>query len=157
MVELDANGNPIIEPVVSEAEKRITALSGKVKDTAAERDAAMAAQKAAEDKAAAAEKKALFAEGFVDVVSTNPAAKEHKADIEAKVMAGYSVQDATYAVLGPLGKLGAPTIDRAPSPAGGSSANQIQGNAAKATKDMTGAELRAQLVEAQNRGDLYLS
>jgi hypothetical protein len=154
---VDEQGNQIIEPVVSDAEKRIKDLSGKVKDTATERDAAMAAQKAAEEKAAAAEKKAMFAEGFVDVVAGNPAAKEHKADIEAKVMAGYSVQDATYAVLGPLGKLGAPAIERMPTAAGGSSATQITGNTAKAVNDMTSAELRAQLVEAQNRGDLYLS
>lgn len=153
---VDDQGNEIIEPVVSEAEKRITALSGKVKDTAAERDAALAATKAADERASAAEKKALFAEGFVDVVAGNPAAKDHKADIEAKVMSGYSVQDATYAVLGPLGKLSAPTIERV-SPAGGSAATQIQGNQAKATGDMNSKELRAQLLEAQARGDLYLS
>lgn len=154
---VDENGNEITQPADDSVQKRITALSGKVETIAGERDAALAATKAAEEKVAAAEKKAMFAEGFVDVVAGNPAAKEHKTDIEAKVMAGYSVQDATYAVLGPLGKLGSPTIERVASPAGGSSATQITGTAPKAAKDMTSAELRVQLVEAQNRGDLYLS
>jgi hypothetical protein len=92
---VDENGNPIIEttPKPNRAEERITELSEKVKEEATAREAA-------EKKVAEAERKAQFAEGFADVLGTHPAAKEHKADIEAKVVAGYSVEDATYAVLG---------------------------------------------------------
>lgn len=131
-------------------EKRIKALSGKVEITAKERDEAIA-------RADAATKKAAFAEGFVDVVSANPAAKDHKADIEAKVMAGYSVADATYSVLGPLGKLGNQSQQSYQPITGGSASTIIPNQGIKPTGELSRDELRTALVEAQNKGDLYLS
>jgi hypothetical protein len=128
----------------SEAEKRIKQLSGKVKEEAEAKDAALQAQADAEAKTAQAERRAAFAEGFVDVVSATPEAKEHKADIEAKVMAGYTVQDATYAVLGAAGKLGQQT--ETSSPAGGS-AVITPPSGEKAVGEMTQAERRQALTE----------
>lgn len=121
------------------AQERITELSSKVKVEAE-------ARAAAEAKAAEAEKKAAFAEQFVDIVGQNPAAKEHKADIQAKVLAGYTVQDATFAVLGAAGKLGNVPAPVAPqSPAGGSATVPIQANADKPVSEMSLAEKRAAL------------
>lgn len=144
---------PVTPPVAIEqkpnpVEERITDLSSKVKTASDERDAATA-------RAEAAERKVAFAEGFVDVVTEFAAAKDHKTDIEAKVMAGYSVKDATYAVLGAAGKLGAPKVDRQPV-AGGSANTNITVQADKSIESMTRDEKRAALVEAQRKGDLGL-
>lgn len=130
----------IIKPVletVNPAQERITQLSEKVKTEAEGRTAA-------EAKAAAAEKRAAFAEGYADIVATNPAAKEFKADIEAKVQSGLSVEDATYAVLGKAGKLGGTHAPTPIMPAGGSAVVTPQGGT-KTPTEMTQAERRAQL------------
>lgn len=121
----------------SRAEERITQLSEKVRIEAE-------ARKAAEEKAAAAERKAAFAEGYADMVATNPAAKEFKADIEAKVSAGYTVEDATLAVLAKAGKLGA-VAQEIPNPAGGSAATVTPQGGEKPIAEMTQAERRAKL------------
>lgn len=131
-------------------EARITDLSSKVKTASEERDAATA-------RAEAAEKKAAFAEGFAEVVTEFSAAKEHKADIEAKVASGYTVKDATFAVLGAAGKLGAPKVDRQPIAGGSAPTNiTIQSND-KSPDQMTRDEKRTALLEAQRKGDLGLS
>ncbi len=131
----------ITEP--SDAEKRIKQLSDKVKDEASAKEAANAAKEAAEARAAESERKAQFAESFSDVVANNPAAKDHKEDIRAKVMSGYTVQDATYAVLGAAGKFNQPKID---SPAGGS-ATITPSQGEKKIADMSQDERRAKLAE----------
>lgn len=140
----------------SESEKRIRQLSGKVKEEAELRAAADTARAAAEAKAAEADKKAAFAEGFADVLSANPAAKDHRADIQAKVMAGQSVQDAMYAVLGPLGKIAAATVPvpEVQSPAGGSASFAPPQGGAQDPQKMTQIERLAALKEAEARGDL---
>lgn len=127
---------PVTAPETSRAQERITELSDKVK-TGAE---ALATSEAAK---AEADKRAAFAEGFVDVVSTNPAAKDHKDEIKEKVLKGYTLEDATFAVLGKAGKLGsqAPVT---PQVAGGSATTSPQ-SGEKQVKDMTQAERRAQL------------
>jgi hypothetical protein len=132
------------EPIVeapkepSRAEERITQLSDKVRQEAEGRVAA-------EAKATEAERKAAFAEGFVDIVATNPEAKDFKADIQAKVMAGYSVQDATFAVLGAAGKFGSSPTPT--SPAGGSASTTIPQGGDKPVAEMTQDERRAKLAE----------
>lgn len=129
----------IIEPVPepSDAQKRIIQLSDKVRTTSEE----LSTEKKARE---AAEKKAAFSEGYAEVLTSNPAAKEFKADIEAKVMSGYTVEDATYAVLGKAGKLGQPQAAEVQSPAGGSAPNVIP-TGQKGIGEMTQAERRAQL------------
>lgn len=146
MAELDE----IIEQP-SESQKRITKLSNDVRTTAEERDVAKAAQVEAEAKVTAAEKKMAFAESFADIVSTNPSAKDFKADIEAKVMSGYTAEDAAYAVLGKAGKLGTPKADTV-SAAGGSASTTLPAEGTeKSIGEMTQAERRAELM---NRADL---
>lgn len=138
---VDEQGNEIIQttpPVEkpSRSEERITELSDKVKIEAEGR------VKAEADKADA-ERRATFAEGFVDVLSTNPQAKDHKDEIKEKVLKGYSMEDATYAVLGKAGKLGVQPQDK-PQVAGGSATTAPTGGQ-KEIKDMTLAEKRAAL------------
>lgn len=138
---VDANGNEIIIQPAQEpnrAQERITELSDKVKTEAEGRVAA-------EAKVAVAERNAAFAEGYADIVVTNPAAKEFKADIKAKVDSGLSVEDATYAVLGKAGKLGAPKAPDPVNPAGGSATTSPPQGGTKGVAEMTQAERRAQL------------
>ena len=128
----------------SEIEKRMHSLSEKTRLAAEERDAEKAAREAAEAKAAEAERKVAFAEGFTDIVAENPAAKEYKADIQAKVMSGYSLEDATFAVLGKVGKLNQPKVESAPT-AGGSAPTSIPQNGDKSVQEMTQQERRSAL------------
>lgn len=125
------------EPVKNPAQERITELSDKVKTTATERDEALS-------RATAAERKAAFAEGYADIVASNPAAKEFKADIEAKVNSGLTVEDAAYAVLGKAGKLGSVKAPDPINPAGGSAVVTPQ-QGVKTPQEMSQAERRAQL------------
>ena len=156
---VDANGNPINEPASepSEVQKRITDLSGKVKTASEERDAAKAlAEKEAAEKAAISLERDFYA-GFSDLVSTNPAAKDHKDEILQKVKGGYTVEDATFAVLGKAGKLGAPAPAASPSPLGGSAGTTVTGAQVKSPNEMTRDERRAALMEAEKRGDLSMN
>jgi hypothetical protein len=128
-------------PEVSPAQERITQLSDKVKTVSEEKDKALA-------DASAAEKRATFAEGFADVLGTQPAAKDHKDEIKAKVLAGLSVEDATFAVLGKAGKLGnAPIAPIPTTPAGGSAATVPAQTGEKSIGDMTQAERRAEIAK----------
>ncbi len=131
-------------------EKRIKALSGKVESASRERDEAIA-------KAEAAERKANFANAFVDIISANPAAKDHKAEIEAKVLAGATAQDAMYAVLGPIGKLGNQNAQSMQPITGGSAPTLIQNGSQKSATDMNRDEIRSALLSAQDKGDFFLS
>lgn len=137
----------------SESEKRINDLSGKVKATADERDAANAKASEAEAKAAEVERERDFYAGFSDVVAENPQAKDHKDDILAKVKAGYTVQDATYAVLGAAGAY-SPSAETTTSPAGGSAATSLPSGGSKSVTEMTQEERRAALIDAEARGDI---
>lgn len=125
------------QPQPNPAQERITELSSKVKEEAEGRVAA-------ETKAAEAEKKMVFAEGFADIVGQYPAAKEFKADIQTKVNAGYSVSDATVVVLNGAGKLGTqgPVVEP-PNPAGGSASTALpQTGMAKSVSEMSTTEKR---------------
>lgn len=140
----------------SEAEKRIKKLSGDVRTMAGERDAEKLARETAENTAKEATRERDFYAGFADTVAANPAAKEHKDEILEKVKGGYSVEDATYAVLGKAGKLGgAPAVEDS-SPAGGS-ATTTAAPAAKTVSEMSREDKRKQLLDAQQKGDLFLS
>lgn len=142
---------PIIQtaPEPNRANERITELSEKVKTEATARELA-------ESERDEAKRNAAFAEGFSDIVSNNPAAKDHKEDIRAKVKLGMSVQDAMYAVLGPAGKLQAPIVESRPT-AGGSAVITPPQGGAKAVHEMTRDEKRAALLEAEKRGDISLN
>ncbi len=144
---------------INKTQERITNLSSKVKKTAEERDAARQAQEESEAARLAAEKERDFYASFSDSASKYPAAAEFKDAIKEKVLSGYSVEDATVAVLNANNKL-MPTVEQAPDPgpaAGGSAANAIADIAAKSVAEMTQDERRTLLVEAEKRGDITLS
>lgn len=138
-----ADEETIIAPVQAEdqsrAQERIKQLSDKVELTSKERDEF----KALNDTIT---RERDFYAGFTDVVATNPAAKDHKDDILAKVKSGYTVEDAALAVLAKAGKLGGQTSAPEPqTPAGGSATTTMSQNASKPVNEMTAEEKRAQL------------
>jgi hypothetical protein len=137
---VDANGNQIIEPSnePNRAQERITELSGKLELTAKERDEK---GKLLDE----VQRERDFYQGFSDVLSTTPAAKDHKEDILAKVKGGYTVEDATFAVLGKAGKLGGVKAPDPVMPAGGSAAIAPPQGGEKPISEMTQAERRAKL------------
>lgn len=124
----------------SRSQERITQLSEKVRLEAE-------ARAAAEQKALEAERKAAFAEGYADFALNNPAAKEYKQQIQEKVLAGMSVEDAGYAILGREGKLGAAVQPIVQSPAGGSAITNVPMSGEKTVGQMTQQERRAALME----------
>ena len=141
----------------SESEKRIKQLSEKVRLTSEERDEQARLLAVESGKTATAEKERDFYQGFSDVVSSNPMAKDHKDEIKAKVLSGYTVEDATFAVLGKAGKLGQPKIEEPQSPAGGSAPTTPPQSGVKSPQEMTQEERKAALLEAQARGDIALT
>lgn len=134
---------PIIEPTPPEppkenrAEERIKQLSDKVELTSKERDELKTLNEATT-------RERDFYKGYADIVTTQPNAKDHQEEIKEKVLKGYSVQDATYAVLGAAGKLGGEPVSP-PQVAGGSAATTMSQGGQKEVKDMTQEERRAQL------------
>ncbi len=139
-----ADTDTIIQPSTSPAEDRIKQLSDKVELAAKERDEKDRLLNESNTKIATLEKENAFNSGFADMLGTHSAAKDHKDDIKTKVFAGYSVEDATLAVLAKAGKLGgmvAPTAQVA----GGSATTTMPQGAQKEIKDMSQAERRAQL------------
>lgn len=137
---VDENGNEIIEPVLqqpSRSEERIKQLSEKVELTSKERDEK---SRLLEE----AQRERDFYAGYSDILSTNPAAKDHKDEIKEKVLKGYSVEDATFAVLGKAGKLGAAPV-QTPQVAGGSAATTVTQTGEKSPAEMTQEERRAAL------------
>ena len=136
----------------SEAEKRIKQLSTKTKEAEEAKTVAEQARQEAEAKTVAAERKSAFLEGFTDIVSENPAAKEFKAQMEEKVLGGMSIEDAKFAVLGKAGKLNQTT--QAESPAGGSATTSVTLPGNKSVKEMTPDERRAALEDAEKKGDI---
>lgn len=148
-------GQEIVD--IPESEKRIKQLSDKVRLTSEERDEKDRLLKEQTEKTVLVEKERDFLSGFSDVLATNPLAKDHKDEIKTKVLAGYTVEDATYAVLGKAGKLGTPREpEPAPNPAGGSATTTHPQGGAKSLSDMTLVEKRAALVEAESKGDITL-
>lgn len=140
---VDENGNEIIQTTPAEtpkeltrAEERIKQLSEKVELTSKERDEMRSLNETTT-------RERDFYKGYAEIVSTQPNAKDHQDEIKEKVLKGYSVQDATFAVLGAAGKLG----QSAPVPqvAGGSAATAMPQGGQKEIKDMTQAERREQL------------
>ena len=130
---------PAPEVPTSRAEERITELSEKVRLTSLERDELKTLN------TSVTKERDAFA-SLVDVVATNPAAKDHKDAILEKVKLGLTPEDATYAVLGKAGLLGgAPQPVTQQTVAGGSAPTTIMQQAEKPVSEMTQAERREQL------------
>ena len=122
----------------SRSQQRIKQLSDKVESTAKERDESKTLREQDQKKIAELERENAFNSGFAEVLGTHIAAKDHKDAIKEKVMAGYSVEDATFAVLGKAGLLGQTPIQVA----GGSATTTPQSTQPKEVKDMNQAERR---------------
>ena len=121
----------------SRSQQRIKQLSDKVESTAKERDESKTLREQDQKKIAELERENAFNSGFAEVLGTHIAAKDHKDAIKEKVMAGYSVEDATFAVLGKAGLLGQTPIQVA-----GGSATTTPQSTQKEVKDMNQAERR---------------
>ncbi len=150
---VDSNGNEIITQTTEEiaaqnhetrTNQRINELSEKVKLTSQERDEKDRLLKESGEKIATLEKENAFNSGFSDVLGTHSAAKDHKDEIKAKVLAGYTVEDATYAVLGKAGKLGGAAPVQA-QVGGGSADTTITQTSNKTVQEMSLSEKRDQL------------
>lgn len=128
---------------VSRSQQRINELSTKVELTAKERDEKDALLKEAQEKNVSLEKENAFNAGFSDMLGQYSAARDHKDDIKAKVMSGYSVEDATLAVLGKAGKLGGSQAPITASDVGGGSSDTVLSTGQKGIGEMTQAERRA--------------
>lgn len=139
----------------SRAQKRIRNLSSKAEDALKERDEATAKAQESESARLAAEKRAEFLESFSGQSTKYPAASEFRDAIQEKVLtSGYSVEDATVAVLVSEGRFTAPaTQDVQSMAAGGSAATAISANG-RPIGEMSQAERRAALMEAENSGEL---
>ena len=143
--------------ISSGAETRIKTLSSKVETAAKERDEAKRLQGEAVVKTAEAQKERDFFSGFADVVASQPAAKEHKDEILQKFKNGYTVDDATIAVLTKAGKYQAPKGEVS-NPAGGSAiVNPPNSGATKTVKEMTQAERREELIKLEQQGAISLT
>lgn len=104
-----------------------------------------------------AEKERDFYSGFSESVAKTPQAAEFKDEIKAKVLLGYSVEDATVSILHSKGKL-APLAPERETIAGGSATNTItQSSTNKTIGEMTRDEKRAAVLEAQSKGDISLT
>ncbi len=110
----------------------------------------------AEAKAQASEKEVSFYKDFSGSMSKYPQANEYQDEIKGKVMSGYSVEDATVAVLAREGKL-QPQAPQRQSPAGGSASNQIQSGGNKQLGEMTRDERRQAIRDAEAAGAISLS
>lgn len=128
------------------SQHRIKELSDKVELTAKERDEIKVLREKDQKKISELEGENAFNSSFADMLGLHPAAKDHKDAIKEKVLAGYSVEDATFAVLGKAGKLGGAFESTAQEVAGGSSPTTPQ-SGQKTIKDMTQAERREELAK----------
>lgn len=132
----------------NDVERRIKDLSKKVKLTAEERDEKDRLLKERDEQLATVGKERDFYASFSDSVSKFPNASEYKDAIKEKVMSGYTVEDATVAVLAKEGKLQSAPAQPLPkeNPAGGSSPVNI-GATDKTIDKMSQDERRAALME----------
>lgn len=133
----------------SEKESRIKELSNKVKLTAKERDEKDALLKQKDVELEGIKKEKSFYESFSDVSGQYPNAKEYKDAIKAKVLAGYSVEDATVSVLAKEGKLTTQPqkVDKTEH-AGGSASTTITQPQKKGIQEMSQEEKRNALAES---------
>ena len=140
----------------NDVEKRIKDLSNKVKLTAGERDEKDRLLKERDEQLGTVSKERDFFKDFSGNVAKYPGASEYQDAIKDKVMSGYTVEDATVAVLAKEGKFTPTPAPVAPkeNPAGGSAITNT-GSGDKSLSEMSREEKRSALVE--QFGDLPLS
>lgn len=144
----------------SKVEKRIKDLSEKVRLTAEERDERDKLLTTEREKSESLTKENQFLNSFGDSLAKYPNASGYKDEIKEKVLKGYSVEDATISTLASKGQFTqgqqekvAPTTN----PAGGSAAVNVPTGDKKKVDEMNRQEKRDALLEAEKRGDVYVS
>lgn len=138
-------------------EKRIKDLSEKVRLTSEERDEQ---KKLLQDKISENDnlkKEHEFLNSFGMQVGKYPEAANLKDKIKERVLKGYSVEDATAAVLVAEGKYSPPKIEQPIGNFAGGSATTQHPTGDKSFSQMTSAEKRAELVKAESRGDISMT
>lgn len=142
----------------NKVEKRIKTLSDKVRLTSEERDEKAKLLETKEAELANASRERDFYKGFNQVSAKHQGAGEYQDKIWERVQKGVDIEEATVAVLYKEGKLQgtpAPVIERE-SPAGGSAPTTMTNGGAKTDADMSQAERRAALMEAESKGEFSL-
>ena len=139
----------------SRSKSRINELTAKLAEKEKAEAEAKASREKAEAEALAASKERDFYKSFSGESSKYPNAKNHEDAIKAKVLAGYTVADATVSVLAAAGQLTSAEIktDKIES-AGGSAGTTITNNSSKDITKMTQAEKLNALYEAEKSGDI---
>lgn len=149
----------IEEPKINRPDQRVKKLLSEREEAIQGKADSDKAKEEAEAKAIESQKEAEFYKDFSAQTAKYPNAPEFQDAIKEKVMAGYSVDDATVAVLAREGKFnpapeGAVEVE---SPAGGSAPTAMSAAVDKPLSEMTRDEKRAQLVELEAKGDISLS
>lgn len=150
-----------VEPEVEEKKPRMDqrvekALSEKAKAEELAAKAEKAREKALAE-AETAKKDLEFFKNFNTVSSKYQGASDYQDQIKEKTALGLDVEEATMLVLAKEGKYTPPPAPKVPtpSPAGGSSPTNLK-SGDKPISEMSQDERRAQLIEAQKRGDINL-
>jgi hypothetical protein len=135
--------------------RRMQSLVEAKKRSESERDKALKVKQSLEDEKKVLAKERDFYSSFSDSLGKYPDAKDFKDKIKEKVLQGYDVEDATVSVLAKEGKLNqtAPVAERE-TVAGGSAPTQLKTGGQKPISDMSQAERRAALMEAESKGEL---
>lgn len=160
MDEINNDPEQVLEPEKkSRMDQRVeNALSEKAKAEEATIKAQKAQEKS-EKEAEVAKKDLEFFKNFNTVSAKYQGAAEYQDQIKEKTALGLDVEEATMLVLAKEGKYNPPPAAKAPvaSPAGGSAVNTLKAGGEKPINEMTRAEMRAALIEAEQRGDMGLS
>lgn len=143
-----------IQETENKVKNRFNELANKVKETARERDTVLEEKRAIELERETLAKERDFYASFTDSASQYPNAVQFKDQIKDKVLAGYTVEDATISVLAREGQLTSQPVMKRETVAGGSSSNAISNSGTKTVKEMSRDELRSALMDAERRGDI---
>ena len=140
-------------------EKRIKDLSEKVRLTAEERDAIKKRVDEEANRASGLQKEVEFLNSFGDQLTKYPDAASYRDQIKEKVLKGYSMEDATVSTLASEGKLKPKEQEVSVDNVAGGSAtvNQPITGGQKKVSEMSRDEKRAELLKAEQRGDISLS
>ncbi len=137
--------------------KRVKDLSEKVRLTSEERDEQKRLLEESLAKSQGLEKERDFLNSFGDQLAKYPEASAFKDKIKERVLKGYSVEDATTAVLVSEGKYTPPKVNQPIENIVGGSAVTSHSGGEKQLSELTRDEKRARLLEAEARGDISVS
>lgn len=141
--------------IKNKVEDRIKDLSSKVKMTSEERDEYKRLNESLSSEKESISKERDFYKDFSGVSAKYTGAHEYQDKILEKVRSGYSVEDAAISVLAKEGKFqGIPTpAQEREIAAGGSAPTGLAGAGTKSIDEMSKAEKRAALLEAEASGE----